>query len=185
MITVDITGKNPVRPFQLTQQDKDQLDKFNDRWDQLELPRLIHKYRVGQFVARHLEAYQGRNKDVLERIAERLPHHPSTLRTWMTVPVAFSENEFHALIHRKTARGNRLFWTHLVLAARVSDPTVRERFIEEVFEHDLRTTELRERIRPWVERWSLDSDPVPADRIETVPFQRDADSYAGPFAEAV
>jgi len=186
MFKFEVTSKSPVRAFQLTRQDKEELDKFNDRWDQIELPRLIYRYDVGRFVAEHIEGYQGRKRDVLERLAEELPHHPTTLRTYASVPMAFAEDEFYALIHRKTSRGNRVCWTHPVLLARVPDASVRERFIQDVFEHDLRTLELRERIRAWeMDRWSLGIDPATVDHIVTVPFMRTAESDAGPFAEVV
>jgi len=190
MLNLTLEKSSPVRPFELTRQDKNYIQMLNSRWDRLELPWIHYRYDVGHFVAAHLRGNLGRYREILERIAEGMPQHPSTLRTWASVPMAFPVNEFRSLVQRKTARGNRLFWTQYVLLARVPDTSVREQFIEQVFAEDLRTLELQDRIRAWeADNWllqfrgsnansaampSLQEHSATADEIMTVPYGRPA-----------
>jgi len=184
MFTVCVNLASSVRPFKLTQRDRNEIRVLNDRWERLELPWLLYRYDVGRFVAGHLQGHQGPHQHVLERIAENLPHHASTLRTWASVARAFSQGQFRNLINRRTRTGHRLYWSHFVLLARVSDASTRDRLVEHVFAEDLRTPELRERIRTWeAESWRRVNSMTSADRAATVPFERIADSHS--FAEAV
>jgi len=169
MLSIELNDTAPVRSFELTEQDTTNIETFNSRRDGLELPRIMYRYDVGRFVAGHLKGNEGRHKEVLERIAKDLPQHPSTLRAWAKVAMVFGVDEFRSLVQRKTNRGNRLCWSHYVHLSRVYYALVRQSLIEEVFERDLRTAELREYIRVRkVDGWSLKSDPATADHLVTV-----------------
>lgn len=112
--------------------------------DKINSTGILGRYRIGQMVDEVTKDERQYGENAVLSLAESLDGIMSPNQLWdcRKFSQTYDEDKLKELMERKTASGNMITWTHLLMLLQVSLSTERRRLENRVFSEDLTSDEL-------------------------------------------